>query len=369
MQPDVLIIGGGPAGLACAIAAAQAGARVEVAEPQKGAIDKCCGEGLLPPAVAALLRLGVSVAEHGFPFAGIAFLHQGKKAQARFRTPAFGVRRTALHTLLRARACAAGVQITPAGARLLPNGRVCLSDGGERRPLWVVGADGAQSAVRAAAGLERGHLASRRYAMRQHFRLAEGRAVPEFVEVHWAPNAQAYVTPVGPREVGVAVVSTAKLTGMDGLPALFPALAEQLKGAVACSSPRGAVTLHRTLRAVVRGRVGLVGDASGGVDAITGDGLSLAFAQALPLGAALAAGDLRQYAAEHRRLMRLPRLMSHTLLWMGGGNAVTGAAVGLLAHAPGLFPALLRFHTYVPNHTKRQGEVLWPVPTSTKSAT
>ncbi len=351
MQPDVLIIGGGPAGLACAIAASQLGARVEVAEPQTGAIDKCCGEGLLPLAVSSLSALGIDAAGYGSPLAGIAFLHGKQRAEVRFTAPAFGVRRTRLHQALLARASDAGVQITASGARLAPdfarNGRVCLGED-MRRPGWVVGADGTQSAVRGMAGFGQGRLTSRRFALRQHFRVAARARISPFVEVHWARGAQAYVTPVDRGEIGVAIVSEAKLTGMPAALALFPALEAQLRGATACSTPRGAVTPHRTLRTSVRGRVALVGDASGSVDAITGDGLSLGFAQALALGQALAAGDLGSYAAAHRKLMRVPRLMSRTLLFMGSRPMVTRASMALLAGTPGLFPALLRFHSHVP---------------------
>ena len=51
----------------------------------------------------------------------------------------------------------------------------------------------------------------------------------------------------------------------------------------------------RTLRSVQRGRVALVGDASGGVDAITGEGIRLGLRQASALAEAMAAGNLQQY--------------------------------------------------------------------------
>ena len=57
---DILIIGGGPAGLCAGIMAAQAGRRVTICEPKPGDIDKACGEGLMPGAVDALHRLGVT---------------------------------------------------------------------------------------------------------------------------------------------------------------------------------------------------------------------------------------------------------------------------------------------------------------------
>ncbi|MGB8062426.1 MAG: FAD-binding protein, partial [Candidatus Sulfotelmatobacter sp.] len=45
---DVFVIGGGPAGLAAAIAARKCGLRVIVADAAQPPIDKACGEGLMP---------------------------------------------------------------------------------------------------------------------------------------------------------------------------------------------------------------------------------------------------------------------------------------------------------------------------------
>ena len=56
---DVLVVGGGPVGLAAAIEARLAGLSVVVVEPRVGAIDKACGEGLMPGTLTALARVGV----------------------------------------------------------------------------------------------------------------------------------------------------------------------------------------------------------------------------------------------------------------------------------------------------------------------
>lgn len=56
---DVLVIGAGPAGSACARHLAQAGVDVVLADQQAFPRDKVCGDGLIPDAYAALRRLGL----------------------------------------------------------------------------------------------------------------------------------------------------------------------------------------------------------------------------------------------------------------------------------------------------------------------
>ncbi len=58
---DLLVIGGGPAGAAAAIRAAEGGARVTVFEKGLPGRDKVCGDGLTPRAVKALDELGVAL--------------------------------------------------------------------------------------------------------------------------------------------------------------------------------------------------------------------------------------------------------------------------------------------------------------------
>src|ERR1700739_4278904 len=100
---DLLIVGGGPGGLATALHARKQGLSVIVAEPREGPIDKACGEGLMPGGLAELTSLGVDPA--GMPFRGIAYVSEQRRAQALFRSgPGRGVRRTTLHAALEASA-------------------------------------------------------------------------------------------------------------------------------------------------------------------------------------------------------------------------------------------------------------------------
>jgi flavin-dependent dehydrogenase len=164
------------------------------------------------------------------------------------------------------------------------------------------------------------------------------------VEVYWGPGCEAYVTPVGPREVGVAMLWSGRKARFDDLLAHFPALAARLAGAPATSRDRGAGPLLQRPRAVCRGNVALVGDASGYVDAITGEGLAVALHQSAALIDALAAGDLGRYAARHRRIGRLPDNMTALLLAVERRPWLRRRMVRALAAEPALFSRLLGIH-------------------------
>jgi len=105
---DVIVVGGGPVGLASAIEARLAGLTVAVVEPREGVIDKACGEGLMPGAVPLLARLGVD--PEGMPLRGVSYNTPRHRADHLFSTGlGRGVRRTVLHSALSARAEELGV--------------------------------------------------------------------------------------------------------------------------------------------------------------------------------------------------------------------------------------------------------------------
>jgi menaquinone-9 beta-reductase len=124
----------------------------------------------------------------------------------------------------------------------------------------------------------------------------------------------------------------------------MPALREKLSGAPLGSRERGAVSAMRTLRRVQKNNVALIGDASGGVDAITGEGLRLAFRQALPLASAMAANDLAQYQRAHRKLARRPMLMGNLMLWLGRNPRIRARVLRTMRDNPQLFARLLSAH-------------------------
>jgi menaquinone-9 beta-reductase len=361
---DVLVAGGGPAGLAAAIAAHRHGLSVVVADGAVPPIDKSCGEGLMPDGVEALHRFGITIPEgEAYPFRGVRFVSDGMTAEAVFpRGPAYGIRRTHLHRIMVDHAAASGVHLLwqTAVTGLHPEGAMVAGE--LVRARWVVGADGTNSRVRAWANLDRHKRDATsdatlnatqdepqnknlRFGFRRHYRVTRW---AEFMELHWGRHCQVYVTPVSHEEVCVALVSSSPQMRlgqrMEDALGEFPELLASLKEAEPTSSERGAITVTRRLRRVFRDRTVLVGDASGGVDAITGEGLYLAFRQAALLGESLASGDLARYQKSHRRLMRRPALMARMMLFMAQHPHLRRRTMQVFQSSPRSFAGMLAMH-------------------------
>lgn len=328
---DVLVAGGGPVGLAVAIEARLAGLDVVVAEPRAGAIDKACGEGLMPGALPVLARLGVD--PDGMSFHGIAYLDARHRVEHRFADgPGRGVRRTVLHAALRARAVDAGVAFTDARIESFAQRAGVVTASG-MRASWLVGADGLHSAVARAAGLARATpTARRRFGQRRHYALAPW---SDLVEVLWTPLGELYVTPVAPDVVGVALLARRGVHFDDAL-AAAPLLAERLADAAAASDLRGAGPLRQVTRARTAGRVLLAGDASGYVDALTGEGLRIGFAQARAVVSAIVADDPDSYEKAWAEETRDFRRLTGALVRLAA-SPLRGAVVPVASRLPGVF--------------------------------
>jgi flavin-dependent dehydrogenase len=290
---DLVIVGGGPAGLAVAIAAARRGLDALVLEREALPADKACGEGILPCGVRALEVLRVRQRLDPSCCAevrAIRWIDGARVAEARLPAPGgLGVRRTALSAALAATARAAGAEVREGVAvrdhRRLRDEVAVETDAGAERARLLVAADGLSSAIRGREGLDRPTSTRRRFGLRRHF------AVPPWsdaVEVHFGEGVEAYVTPAGPGRVGVAFLCEEEARGpYPDLLARFPSLAERLDGAAFDSRPAGAGPLQRAARRRALDRLVLLGDAAGYLDAITGEGVSLALQAALALGTAL----------------------------------------------------------------------------------
>jgi flavin-dependent dehydrogenase len=226
-----------------------------------------------------------------------------------------------------------------------PSGVSLFTDEETYRAKVLVAADGLHSPLRKAEGLELASDGPRRFGLRRHLE----RAWAPRVEVHFAPGLEAYVTPAGHERVGVAFLWTQgaveeKVT-FEALLAHFPALRDRLAGAPFASEPLGAGPLSQRVSKRVKDRFVLLGDAAGYVDAITGEGLSLAFTSAHVLAELLpealkrnaAASTFAGYERALDRLFRRYAWLAGTLVWAAGRPGLRRFAVNRLADFPALF--------------------------------
>lgn len=311
---DVAVVGAGPIGLAAAIEARLAGLTAVVIEPRSFPIDKACGEGLMPGAVTALARLGVH--PDGAAIVGFRYANGSRSAEHRFSgASGLGVRRTALHRALSERADELGVGRVDARVTDIVQqaGGVTV---GDVRASWLFACDGLHSTVRKLVGLERaasGRVDRRRFGLRRHYALEPW---TDLVEVHWVADAEAYVTPLADGLVGVAVLGPPR-TDFDAVLARIPELSQRLAGARSVDSLRGAGPLRQRTTARSTGRVLLLGDASGYVDALTGEGIRVGLGHARAAVEAITgenAGPAATYDRDWARVSRDFRVITSGLL-------------------------------------------------------
>ncbi len=333
----------------------------------------------MPDSLEALAALGFDlkhdlVQSETALLRGIRFIGDGTtgrripSTQAIFpAAPGRGMRRTLLHQLLLDKASSLGVQfhwetvvqgMSKSSDTISELGTITevRTNRSTLRARYLVGADGHQSRVATWAGLTRGRLHSRRIGLRQHYTIAPW---TDFVEVYWSGQGQAYVTPVSATEVCVAFIARQKFTTSAQALGGFPALARQLASAIPNGAPRGSITLGRTLDRVTSGNIALIGDASGSVDAITGEGMALCFRQAAALSVALLADTLAEYQKAHRRIQRMPSLMSRSLLRMDRSPMIRRVVLAAFERNPSLFSRLLQVHIgQSPWHVPAEGGLL-----------
>lgn len=308
-KADIAIAGGGPAGLAVAIFARLKGHAVVVLEQRRQMpIDKCCGEGIMPPGVAMMQKMGLDIDPDGVSeYKGIRYIEAADPknlitAEARLPgAPGWGVRRTHLHGEMLRRAEELGVEIRLGTKVTGFTERGFTTHDGLVEATWLVAADGLHSTLRSKSGLVKAHNTSKRVGVRRHYQIPPWN---DCVEVYLGKSCEAYVTPVGPNRVGIALLNGGSGAVYDTLIEQFPDLRHRLQDAPVDSEIRGAGPLHQETSAVIKDNLALIGDASAFGDALTGEGLSLAFRSAFVLVEAIGKGDLTDYADIHAKFVR-----------------------------------------------------------------
>ncbi len=289
---DYVVLGGGLAGLSLAISLHQKGARVCLFERSKEPNDKPCGEGLMPPGVQALETLGLSSCLANIEptrLQGIRYIHGQTIATGHFGLePAYAIRRIKFDKALRQKAHAIQLPIFWGRARFIKqtsehiyvsNHQSCV------RGRFLFACDGLHSQTRQQVlskekKKKRARLAQR-FGMRCHL---PTESIPKhlqnnYVQIWLADEYELYMTP-GKEETGCAILLEQDRLKHEGSPdiqvdrILKETLGFEPAALTSKLKTTGALEQPHTPAAI--GRVFFVGDAAGYVDALTGEGMSLA---------------------------------------------------------------------------------------------
>jgi flavin-dependent dehydrogenase len=364
----VAIVGAGVAGCALALHLGACGHDVLLFDRDRYPREKVCGEGLMPNGVAELRSLGVlsALMEAGArPFTGISYHLGANVAKGRFPAPrreGLGVRRFHLDAAL-AEACSAhprislrtGVQVM--GIEIGSEGVGVTTSEGRVTARVVVGADGLHSKVRRKLGLHQPTVGIHRYGARAHYRITG--PPPDVVQVHVTEACEFYVTPSGPDAVNVTLLGPRELTrsfrgaiqgGFRSRVEAHPPLRELLRGSERLTTPQLAGPLRQQVSGIVADRAVLVGDAAGFVDAITGEGMSIALISARIAAQVLddALGrdrlsriDLLPYESRHARAVQEGTRLTEIVLWGLRQPRIAHRVVSNLRRHPDLFDTVL----------------------------
>ncbi len=348
----IVIIGGGPVGLAAAIALARSGRQVSLVERGMWPRAKPCGEGILPWGVEALHRLGITEAmlcRVGQKFAGITCFDANSSVSVCFRKGhGWGIPRTALSQLLFDEAKAIGVELLP-HMRLVGMRRamdtweldLAAFESTDRQPSHrilttpvVIGADGLHSTVVKLLGLNREPFGPGRIGYHGY----STQSVPKaMVEIHWQRGREVYLTPL-PSKTGVAflmpsreVLPRSELTAY--MRKLWPGLELEVQS-WSSHGPMGLMT-----KGSLPPGVFLIGDALFFADGITGEGISLGVHQALALQAELSGKALpcgNRLAQDMLRATQNYRIVTRSALLLSEHPKLRAAIFAASRALPGL---------------------------------
>ncbi|MFI7157804.1 geranylgeranyl reductase family protein [Micromonospora chalcea] len=316
---DLVVVGGGPAGLSAAHAAARSGVRTLVVERATHPRYKTCGGGLIGTSLAEVAdRLEVPAHDR---VDRITFTRDGRRAFTR-RHPSplvTMIRREEFDDRLRAAAVAAGAQVREGVAvRAVEQDpdevRLRLADGEVVRARAVIGADGSSGVTARHVGVR-----FRQVDLGLELELPVDGAERERwrgrVLLDWGPlpGSYAWVFPKGDR-LTVGVIS-ARGDG-DRTRAYLRDFTDRLGlSGVTPEHDSGHLTRCRADDSPLRrGRVLVAGDAAGLLEPWSREGISYALRSGRLAGEAVAVGDLGAYAREVGRRLTPEMRAGHRLL-------------------------------------------------------
>lgn len=346
-----LIVGGGPAGAAAAIALLRAGVQPELIERSEGPRDVVCGGFLGWDALAALGRLGVDAAALGArPIRRLRLVSARRSVEVELPRIAAGLSRRTLDEALLAAASAAGARVTRGKAvRAAEPGRARLDDGEEIETARLVVATGKHELRGLARPVD---LSDRPVGLRTSLRANAGlAAIAETIELHLFDGGYAGLLLQEDGSANLCLsVSQARLKAAGGVEPLLDELARELPafearladGQASAWSAIAGVPYGWRARATEDG-VFRIGDQASVIASLAGDGIAIALESGLALGRSVRRGDS---AAEfqrrwHRRSAR-PVRVAEWLRSAAERPASRHALMGLLDFFPALAPLAAR---------------------------
>jgi flavin-dependent dehydrogenase len=355
--PDVLIVGGGPAGAAAACHLARAGCHVLLCERERHPRPKVCGEFLSAAACAELGALDVAPDAFGAaPIGHVRLVHGARQARAALPSAAFGLSRERLDERLLARAadCGAVVRRGVSVRRLERAGqawRATLAEGDAIEAPLVLLATGKHDLR--SHRRPRGAADVIGFKMRWRLTDAQSAALAGHVELLWFDGGYAGLQPIEHGMANLCLVITAAAFArlgrswpqlLDRLATTAPHFGARLRRA-APAWPRPATIAGVPYGHVHRDRAGSdglfrAGDQFAVIPSFTGEGVALALRTARLAAARILAGE--PAAAYHRAARRDIRRSMHaarTLSRLIRSPLGRQCAVGL-AHLPRALPAL-----------------------------
>lgn len=369
IDTEIAVVGSGPAGATTALLLARRGHRVVILDRTRFPRDKACGEGLMPPGVAVLRRLGLYdavIATGAQPLLGVTYRQQGNgpSAHATFPTPSMGdqvsglgIRRTTFDAVL-VDALRREPNITllegERATGLVRDGSGVITGVSTRadavRASVVVAADGLHSNVRSWGGLATPELPRGRYGLAGHWRMAtQGR---DDIRVTFCNGHEWYEAPVGPNLLLLSVLSGPSGPRLNArtYETAARAAVSDIHDAELVTGPLGAAQFEQRVRAVAEGNLFLVGDAAGYDDPTTGEGIAVGMllAEHLALrihqartGESSDAEAVRRYRADHVRLVRDRQRLTRLALAMARTPWLSRRAIARAATDPRALGKLL----------------------------
>ena len=350
MNPALLIVGGGPAGTAAAIALARAGNCPLLIERSRETGDALCGGFLSWRTLETLAKLGVEAdALNPAPTTRVRLFAKERTAEAPLPRPARSVSRHTLDTVLIAAAKAAGAAIERGVAVRGIGETVRLDDGTELRPAALFLASGKHD-IRGLARPAEARGRDPTLGLRVRIAAAPGltRLIGDSIELHLFDRG--YVG-IALQEDGSANVCMAVHRSrlneagdperlLTALGAECPALGERLAYGAGTEAIDAIANVPYGWR-LREGRAGLfrLGDQAGVIPSLAGEGMGIALASGVAAAQAFARGGADASAAWQLRFahhIARPIGVASLIAGLGERSASAGALVAMARLAPSL---------------------------------